>query len=351
MNELGVSKPTSLQSVLKLSDDSLFTEPMLAHALGLLVSEAGHIVPDVESDGGRKDINKLSRAIGGAIKRLDERRAQYVAELKRRPAEIDKVFREVFRGPAEVFKVRVRKPLDDWDEAQRAAEVETDRLLAELNAPVEAGTSAQAVAARLEQTVDMYLPDWLGESQRAAVATAMSNAVPRLQAALASAQVAEDLANEVERLRAVEREAEIMRAREQAAAVAAAVARAEAIAEADQRAMAADQRAREAADRAEAELRHQEQARQDADRRAMEAEATAKARADAAAQAERDRIASEQAAAQRETTARENDREYKRGVHREIIADLCDAGFDPQQAQQIVIAIASGRIAHVRIVY
>lgn len=340
MNALTTNQPQSLTAMLKLSDEALFSAPMLSHALSLLEHEAGHIVPDVDSEEGRKEINKLSRAIGGAIKRLDDRRATYVAELKRRPAEIDRVFRESFRVPAEAFKARVRRPLDEWDEAQRQAEEETDRLLAELNAPIESGTASQAIAARLDATLNLDLPDWLSESQRAALAAAMGNAIPRLDAAYKAAIAAEEQAREIERLRQVEREAELMRAREQAAAVA----RAEAIA-------AADQRAREAAAQAEAELKRQEQARQDAERRALEAEAASQARADAAAQAERERIAAEQVREQQGLAKRTADREHQATIHREIVADLCEVGYTESAAKALVSMIAKGRIAHVRIAY
>jgi hypothetical protein len=326
--------------MLKLGDEALFSAPMLSHALALLEHEAGHIVPDVDSAEGRKEINKLSRAIGGAIKRLDERRATFVAELKRRPGEIDRVFRETFRVPAEEFKARVRRPLDEWDEAQREAEEETNRLLAELNAPVESGTASQAIAARLDATINLDLPDWLSESQRAALAAAMGNAITRLDAAHKAAVLAEEQARELERLRQVEREAELMRAREQAAATA----RAEAIA-------AADQRAREAAAQAEAELKRQERARLEAEQRARDAVANAQAQAAAAAQAERARIAAEQVREQAVLAERTADREHQATIHREIVADLCEIGYPELAAKALVSLIAKRRIVHLRIEY
>lgn len=181
------------------------------------------------------------------------------------------------------------------------------------------------------------VPDGL---QRAALAAAMSNAIPRLDAAHKAAIAAEEQAREIERLRQVEREAELMRAREQAATVA----RAEATA-------AADQRAREAAAQAEAELMRQERARLEAEQRARDAVANAQAQAAAAAQAERARIAAEQEREQQDLAERTVDREHQATIHREIVADLCEIGYTELAAKALVSLIAKRRIVHLRIEY
>lgn len=332
--------PHSLSAMLALTDEALFTTPMLTRALALLEAEAGPIVPDVDTPEGRTEINKLSRAVGGAIKRLDERRASFVAELKRRPAEIDRLFRETFRTPAEAIKERIRRPLDEWTEAMRQADEETARLLAVLNAPIELGTPVRVIAERLDAAMNTDLPDWLSETQRAAVTAAMQQAIPRLEAAHAAAMQAAAQAAELERLRQVEREAELLRAREAAAAQA----RAEAIA-------AADQRARDAAAQAEAELRRQEQARHAAEQRAQEAERTAQARAEAAAAAERERLAAAQAMEQAALAQRTADRDHQAAVHRAILTRLNALGLSFDLARTLISAIAKGQVDHLQITY
>lgn len=296
MHALTTTQPTTLSMVMDLTDEALFAAPMLARALALLEAEAGPLVADVDTDDGRKEINRLARAVGGAIKRLDERRAAFVAELKRRPAEIDRQFRETFRTPAEALKERIRKPLDDWAEALRQADEETARLLADLNAPIEAGTSVRAIAERLDATMNLDLPDWLSETQRAAVTAAMQQAIPRLEAAHAAAFQAAAQAAELERLRQVEREMELLRAREQAAA----------------------------------------QARADAE---------------AAAAAERERLAAAQAMEQAALAQRTADRAHRAAIHREALADLCALGLTDDLGRAVVAAIANGKVRHVHLAY
>jgi hypothetical protein len=110
IKNLHPAAPQSLTACLELTDEELFTPDMLSHALALLTDEAGPMVADVETAAGRREVNKLSRAVGRAISRLDERR-RYVAELKARPKAIDDLFRETFRKPAEALKERIAAPL------------------------------------------------------------------------------------------------------------------------------------------------------------------------------------------------------------------------------------------------
>jgi hypothetical protein len=134
---LQITPHQSLDPVLRLTDAELFTPEMLSHALDLLADVAEPLVADVGDEQGRREINRIARAVGGAVSRLDERRRAYVALLKAQPKAIDDLFRVIFRLPAEALKERIRQPLTVWEEEMRVAE--------------EATRAAEARAVRLQE--------------------------------------------------------------------------------------------------------------------------------------------------------------------------------------------------------
>jgi colicin import membrane protein len=227
-----------------------------------------------------------------------------------------------------------------------------------LNAPIEQGTSAESLAVRLDDAQNLELPDWLNEQQRGMVVDAMQRAIPRLESAHTAALEAEKQAAELERLRQVERDAEILRAQQEAAEKAR---QEEAKRQEAERAQA--EQARQEAERraAEAEQRRQQEA-EEAKRRAADieerrkqeaAEAQERERqaAERAATVERERIEAEQqkaADAERQRTA---DREHRAVIHREILADLCDLGFSEETARAVIEAVARGQIQRLAITY
>jgi len=302
--ELQISQPQGLEAVLRLTDVELFTTERLSHALDLLVAEAGPLVADVGDEQGRREINRVARAVGGAITRLDERRRAYVAILKAQPKAIDDLFRVTFRQPAEALKERIRQPLTLWEEEMRAAEAETSRLIEILNAPVEHGTTAAAIQVRLDAAEYLELPDWLTPTQRGAVVAAMDRNIPRLKAALDAAILAEEQAAELARLREAERAAELKAARTAAA----------------------------------------EEANQAAAARIQAAEHTAQQANHALEQA----MANQRQAPATPTTANSDQRAL---VHRAILADLEDLGVPTELGKRLITAIARGQVFHLVITY
>ncbi len=293
-------QPSDLDTVLRLTDAELFTPGPLAQALDLLTAAAAPLVADVETEEGRREINRVARAVGGAIARLDERRRAYVADLKAKPREIDDLFRTAFRLPAEIMKERIRAPLTAWEEEMRAADEETTRLIALLNTPIEHGTTAAAIQQRLDAARDLDLPDWLSTTQRGEIVAALERNIPRLASALEAASRAEEQAAELARLRTVARDAELMAARQEAATAARAATLAE----------VAQQRAPVPAPAAPA---------------AAPAPPTAPA-----APPERD------------------DRAL---IHRAILADLEDLGIPSDLGKRLITAIARGQVFHLSITY
>ncbi len=320
------SHPRSLDAVLGLNDAVLFTQDNLERALEILADVAGPLVADVTAEPGRREINRITRAVGGAIARLDERRRDYVAALKAQPKAIDDLFRVTFRQPAEALKEKIRAPLSAWEEEIRLADEETNRLIGLLNTPIAHGTPAAAIRQRLEAARDLDLPDWLTGTQRGEIVAAMERNIPRLETALAAATSAEEQAAELARLRAVAREAELLAARQAAA-------------EEATRAAHAQQAQRE------------EQIRQ---------AAAATARAAALAEvAQRAAPAPTPATAPTPTAAptpaptpsAPPEREDRALIHRAILADLEDLGIPTETARRLITAIARGQVFHLAITY
>jgi hypothetical protein len=297
--------PQSLDAVFHLSDETLFSPEILGHALELLSSFAGPLVADVQEEAGRREINRITRAVGGAITRLDERRRAYVAALKARPKAIDDLFRTTFRQPAEALKDRIRAPLTAWEEEIRLADEHTAQVIERLNAPIIAGTTATQIQQRLADAQGTELPDWLSATQRGAIVDALNRAVPHLERAWQAARAEEERTAELARLRATEREAELAQARAEAAEAATRAAEARALAQI-----------------------------QAAERAAQQAAQVLQSRPPTPTP--------DPVPASRDTQA---------AIHREILADLCDLGLDEATAKIVIRAIANGHVSHVSITY
>lgn len=361
--QIATKKHASLDWYQSLNDEELFQPDMLKGALAYLEDNYGSIIADVTTEEGRKEINKVSRAIGGAIKRLDDRRKSHVADLKAKPKAIDDLFRETFRKEADALKERIRAPLDEWTENQRAADEETMRLLGVINEPIEVGTSTNDLTKRIEELKCIDLPDWLNPGQRETLANALPQAIQRLEAAHAAAVYAEKQAAELEQLRQEaaererkEREAQIAKeAAERAKVEAEAKAKAEKE-QAERDRIAAEQAAEKAVrDAQEAEERRVREAREAEARAAQQAE---EARQQALREAEQKRLEEQQEQErqkryeQARREALEANREHQAEVHRSIVASLVSkANITEQQAKLIVIATGRQQVPHLEINY
>ena len=340
---LQTSHPRSLDAVLGLNDAVLFTQDNLERALEILADVAGPLVADVTAEPGRREINRITRAVGGAIARLDERRREYVAALKAQPKAIDDLFRVTFRQPAEALKEKIRAPLSAWEEELRLADEETNRLIGLLNTPIAHGTPAAAIRQRLEAARDLDLPDWLTGTQRGEIVAALERNIPRLETALAAATSAEEQAAELARLRAIARDAELLAARQAAA---------------EEATRAAEERAARLQGERDAAAHAQQQQREEQIRQEAAATARAAALAEVAAQrapapAPAPATAPTPIAAPTPapTPSAPPEREDRALIHRAILADLEDMGIPTETAKRLIAAIARGQIFHLAITY
>lgn len=270
------------------------------------------------------------------------------------------------------LKEDVRRPLTEWEEAEEKRVADHQKALRHLVefSEVGFGRSSADIRQMITEVEAMAVCELAWEEFTAQASVAKQNAIDTLNRLLVTAEKQEADALELERLRVAQAERERQDA-ERIAADEAAKAEAERAeqerqAEADRverERLAEEQRkadiakaAEEAAANAQREaaekLAAAEKAAQDAKDQAAREIAQAKEAADRKAEADRKRIADEQAAAAEEQRRRDADKEHRKTVNQAIVAELIEcAKITPTQAQKIVVHMVSGLVPNVTLKY
>jgi hypothetical protein len=293
------------------------------------------------------------------------------------------------RDDMDAFKVEVRKPVTDLENAEkeRVANHEAAlHLIEDEEQRAGMGWTVEEIESKIALVKQIFNSrSWQEFIERASKARIM--AVAALEQALFRAQEAIREKEELERLRAeaaeraikereeasarAAKEAAERRAEEQARIAREAVERerqrlANERAEAEARAkqaeaerIAAEERAaRELQEAEERRIREAEQAEarrvadsQAAQRRAQEAAAQAQRDQEAAIERERQRVAEEQRKELDEAEKRAKNRAHQGAIHREILAALALLNISDEAGKLIIAAIAKGAVPHVTISY
>ena len=273
------------------------------------------------------------------------------AELRRFVTECDQLRDEV------------RRPLTEWEDAEKARIEALQQRLVDLRALAEVIDTtgnylpSTDIQARILEAKSVVLDDsWQERAAEAGVAK--DSTIQKLEASLVVAQKREHEAAELERLRKeaeekarLEREEAIRReAAEQARRDAEAKAQAEidAAARREAEARAATERAErekiEAQQKADREAKAAAEKAEQEKNDAIAAERRRQEELEAARLAEQKRIADEEA-------RRAADKEHRRTINRQAIADLIESGLPQEMAEKALIAIASGKVSAVSIKY
>ena len=359
---------------------------------------------DISTPAGREAIASLAYKVARSKTALDEQGKELVSAIKKQSGEIDAERKRV-RDELDALKDEVRKPLTDWENAEKERVAAHEAALAGIAESPEYGaqeTSAE-LQARLAFLNSYPSRDW--QEFKARAARALSNEILRTEGLLARAEKRESEAREAERLRAEAAERAI-KEREEAAARAAKEAserraeeqtriareaaererqrveneRLEAEARAKQaeaeRIAAEERAARELKEAEERRIREAEQAearrvaaeeaakererqvqmqieaaRQNAKRREEEAAAQARREQEAAVEAERQRFAAQKKAELEEAEKRAKNRAHQAAIHREILEALALLNISDEAGKLIIAAIAKGAVPHVTIEY
>jgi hypothetical protein len=310
---------TSLIPLESINAVEVFTGPNLDELLVKIRQETATIVPDVLTAGGRKEIASLAYKVARSKTTIDEAGKSLVEDAKNQVKVVDAA-RKKARDYLDALRDEVRKPLDDWEAEQ---------------ARIEQEAAAKAEAERVAAA----------EAERAALAQREADIAAREAAVAAKEKESADklAAEKAERERA-EREEAI---RKDAATKAERDA-AEAIAKAAREAEEAKESARRAAEKAE---RDAAAAREKAEHDQVEAVRQAEERAKQEASRIEAQRAAEAARIKAEDEKRAANKRHCAAINNAVLADLVKAGCSQDTAKLLVIAIASGKVAHTSIAY
>jgi KaiC/GvpD/RAD55 family RecA-like ATPase len=312
------------------------------------------IVPDLTTAAGRAEIKSRAFKITKTKTAIDDARKK-LTEAARKQVDAVNAAGRVIWDELETLAAEVRKPLTDWEQAEKDRVAACEQVMADLRtaAVVTLEDTSATVAerfARIEATdIDEAIFQDLTDNARANRAVTLQT----LTAALERLRKGEEEAAELARLREREAErqqAEAARLEQEAAAQKERDAQAEHEAQVERDRLAEQERIQRAADdaaQAERDRAAQEQAQRDADHQAQLA--AEKRRADEAEAAEAKRLAD--AKAQEEEDARRaQNLAHRKRIMGQAGADLMKhAGVTEEQARTIVLAITGGNIRHTSI--
>ncbi|MDG0638380.1 hypothetical protein [Klebsiella pneumoniae] len=319
-------------------------------------------VPDLSTAKGRARIASLAAQVSRSKTAVEKPGRDYLKRLKEQPKVVEAELRR-FVTECDQLRDEVRRPLTEWEDAEKARTEALQQRLVDLRALADvidtAGNylpSADSQARILEAKSVVLDDSWQERAAEAGVAK--DSTIQQLEASLVIAQKREHEAAELDRLRKeaeekarLEREENIRReAAEQAKRDAEAKAQAEidAAARRESEARAATERAErekiEAQQKAEREAKAAAEKAEQEKNAAIAAERRRHEEAESARLAEQKRIAEEEA-------RRAADKEHRRSINRQAIADLIESGLTQEMAEKALIAIASGKVSAVSIKY
>jgi hypothetical protein len=371
------------------------TSAALVYAPGALTALVDRLKQEVRAQLATLDVSKpkdkariisLSARVAKAKVKLDEMGADLTEEHRAVVTAVN-ADRKTMRDDMDAFKVEVRKPVTDLENAEKDRVAAHEAIIRQIEdlGRLDRPLNLEEIEARAGQVSVLADRDWQEFKQRAVGAKVM--AMEALSEAQDRAIEARRLREQAERLESEARERAI-KEREEAAAKAAKeaaerraeerawIARQAAIQEqqriendrieaearakqAEAERIAAEERAaRELQEAEERRIREAEQAEarrvadsQAAQRRAQEAAAQAQRDQEAAIERERQRVAEEQRKELDEAEKRAKNRAHQGAIHREILAALALLNISDEAGKLIIAAIAKGAVPHVTISY
>lgn len=355
----------------------VFRDPEIADGfLSEMETEVSQLTPVVTSKKGRDAIAALAYSISRAKTAVDNAGKGLNEDHRKAILKVDTV-RKKLREGLDALRDKVRQPLNEWEDAEKAREERINsslRLLNTLSRPP-AGVTANEIAATIEELCELECSDALYGDRAEEIASVRDRVIETLTTTHATVKRAEDAQAELAQIKAEQAEKERIEAE----------ARAKADAEEAEAKRAQDERQRQeaerqaVADKAAEEARAQERAEAEARERAAEevreaerreaariaaeaeaaqraevekAQAEAKAAADALAAKEREEA---DARARAEAEAAETARRQADAAHRErVIANAVDAiirqtSLSDGEARAVINTIAAGQVPAVSI--
>lgn len=316
--EIVEPKETALAVIPEAKVEAIFLKGEgINELLDACEKKATAVTTDASTAKGRAEIKSMAYLVARTKTAFDAPGKALSAEYKEKPKIIDG-HRKKVADYLEDLQKRVRKPLTDWEEAEKDRVRQLQARVDSFKATAEAvAATAAEIMGWIEHVQKVEIDDSFGELKGAA-AIAKDAALTRLRERHAAA---------------VNQEAEARERQER---------------EKKELAERLEREAQEKFAREKLELENQllrEKARRE------QAERDAEDRAKQAVEDERRRKESEDAAAQAKATALQADEDNRWRVHSEILEDLESAGLTEVQARDMLTALMNGEIRNVEITY
>ncbi|WP_374069604.1 hypothetical protein [Klebsiella variicola] len=319
-------------------------------------------VPDLSTAKGRARIASLAAQVSRSKTAVEKPGRDYLKRLKEQPKVVEAELRR-FVTECDQLRDEVRRPLTEWEDAEKARTEALQQRLVDLRALADVIDTAgnylpsADIQARILEAKSVVLDDsWQERAAEAGVAK--DSTIQQLEASLVIAQKREHEAAELDRLRKeaeekarLEREENIRReAAEQAKRDAEEKAQAEIDAAARRESEARDATERAEREKIEAQQKAVREAKAAAEKAEQEKNAAIAAERRRQEEAESARLAEQKRIAEEEAR-RAADKEHRRSINRQAIADLIESGLTQEMAEKALIAIASGKVSAVSIKY
>ena len=319
-------------------------------------AQVSSIVPDVTTAKGRKEIASLAYKVAQSKSAIDAEgkklKEQYTVVTNKIDAD-----RKFARDELDAERDRIRKPLTDWENAEKDRVAKHEGVIAEIkNYALISNEATSNDIKEVISIVENAIVDSSFEEYEEQAKLAKFETLEKLRTALVACEKAEAERAELERLRQAEIERQQKERDEKIAREAADKARVEAEAKAladrkraEQEKLEAEQReARLKLEKEQAELREQQLKQQ-----AIEREKQAEIDRQEAVEAERLRIEQEAKAKAdaelKEQQAREANKAHKKKICNEALQGLMNLGVSEELGKQILQAIHKGEVPHVSI--
>jgi hypothetical protein len=319
---------TELIKIEELNALEVFKEGGIDPILKAIESEVIGFIPDVTTPKGQEEIKSRAYKVSRSKTAIDALGKDLADDLNNKLKPIN-AERKKARDFLDSLKDRVRQPLTDMENREKERVLRLKERLSSLDIEAELDGPVQSLKGCLNYISCIDVDATWEEFQPQAEALKNSS-IQKLKGAILLKE-----AEEKERIEAIkaQQEKELKERAEREANIKR---------EAEER---AELQRIEAARKAEADLQAVKD-KAEADRLAA---ITAK---ESAIQAERQRIEAEQKAKEQEEIKRAANKEHKAKINNEVLAAFCKSlSLDEVNAKEIVIAIASGEIPHVKIQY
>lgn len=337
---------------------SAFTEPnKVDPILAQIKKIVSEFTPDVSTAKGRDEIRSIANKVARSKTYLDGIGKKLTDEYKEIPKKID-ANRKRIRDELDALKDEVRRPLTEWEDAEKARVQGIKDRIAHIKMPIPEGSSSEGIAhaiktIEMELEIDDTFDEFKAEAQAAKDAT-----LARLYQMRGVALKREAEQAELKRLREEKAKREQEERDRKIAEAAAEKARRDAEEKAAREKAERERKAkeeREAAERRELELklaaeRAERERLQAIERAEREKQAAIEAERRKAEDAERKRLA-EEAREKAEAERRAADLANREAIHRAIMDALTRHGIPNRCAADVVSLLATESIPFVTVEY